>query len=276
MVLISDNYPRDLSKDDKVLEVQMFGKTLSNPLVLAAGFDKHAEAIEDFFDLGFGAVEVGSVTPQPQPGNPPPVLFILKPDHAAINRYGFNSVGHAVFKENLIKRAENFYHHDPTTPNETGNLSFREGKMLGINLGKNKVSPQDSFDDYVLGVKELGIYADFIVINVSCPNLPGLRALQEKDTLNNLLTAVINAREELPRKPALVVKISPDVSDEELESIANTVMKLGKVDAVILTNTTTKRPSTLISDPNLLKEAGGLSGEPLFPMSIEVVRNSTS
>ncbi|ORX52621.1 Dihydroorotate dehydrogenase [Piromyces finnis] len=272
MVLISDNYPRDLSKDDKVLEVKMFGKNVSNPLVLAAGFDKHAEAIEDFLDLGFGAVEVGSVTPLPQPGNPPPVLFILKPDHAAINRYGFNSKGHAVFKENLIKRAQDVYHHDPTTPNESGNLSFREGKMLGINLGKNKASPQDSFDDYVLGVKELGMYADFIVINVSCPNLPGLRALQEKDTLKNLLNAVLKARDELPRQPPFVVKISPDVTDDELENIANTLMEIGRIDAVVLTNTSTKRPSTLKSDPELLKEAGGLSGEPLFPMSIEVVR----
>lgn len=272
MVLIADSYKRDLSKDDELLKVNIFGKTVSNPLVLAAGFDKHAEAIEDFFDLGFGALEIGTVTPKAQPGNPHPVYFPLKADRGCINRYGFNSHGHEAFKQNLIKRAKDVYNHDPTTPNETGNLSFREGKLLGINLGKNKVSPQDSFDDYVLGVKELGMYADFLVLNVSSPNTPGLRSLQRKDMLEGLIENVIAARDTLPRQPPFMVKIAPDVTDEELADIAAAIMKSGKVDAVVLTNTTITRPSTLKSSPELLKEVGGLSGEPLFPISIEVVR----
>jgi dihydroorotate dehydrogenase len=185
--------------------VQVAGLQLSNPIGLAAGFDKQAEAIDGLLSLGFGIVEIGSVTPEPQPGNEKPRYFRLVADRAAINRYGFNSEGHDVILGRLKHRVQEWILGSsnlarsriavPDSTSDTAQLlreadintvlasdhvpkSLRSGQLLAVNLGKNKNSPEDSVEDYVKGVQKLGEYADFIVINISSPNTPGLRGLQ--------------------------------------------------------------------------------------------------
>ena len=201
---------------------------------MAAGFDKDAEAFNGLANIGFGFVEVGSVTPKPQPGNPKPRVFRLKEDQAVINRYGFNSQGHAVVKENLKNNCEN-------------NQQF----ILGINLGKNKTS-EDAALDYVKGVKELGTFADYLVINVSryvpkkklikivfvktifffsffSPNTPGLRNLQAKEALETLICQVLEARNSLPVWKPVLLKIAPDLEQIDKEDIAAVIMENPKV-----------------------------------------------
>lgn len=267
-------YPRLFSDvDDPVLKVDVFGKTLSNPIGMAAGFDKHGEVIDPLFSLGFGYVEIGSVTPVPQPGNPTPRFFRLSQDDAVINRYGFNSVGHmAVLSELKHRFAKLHLKH----PNATLN-SFRENKMLAINLGKNKTG--DEVKDYVKGVQNFGPYADALVINVSSPNTPGLRDLQNEAKLTNLLTQVVRERNNLDgelidpaRKPPVLVKIAPDLTEPEIKSIAQSA-KESKIDGIILSNTTIQRPvDSLITKGSIVQETGGLSGKPLKPISLKAFR----
>lgn len=224
--------PRDCGTDDEVLHTELFGKRLTNPIGLAAGFDKQAQAIDGLFDLGFGLVEVGSVTPEPQPGNPEPRAFRLPQDAAMINRFGFNSEGVRVVQERLQARLQGWVRRvlaaghalvcdlgteqaqpDPTQltraqlfatyPDPDVRLldqfnvprSLKEDRLLSINLGKNKASREDSMSDYIEGVKRLGPYADMIVVNVSSPNTPGLRRLQRRSVLQGLLNDVVHARD---------------------------------------------------------------------------------
>eukprot|EP00076_Gallus_gallus_P044432 XP_025009970.1 dihydroorotate dehydrogenase (quinone), mitochondrial isoform X1 [Gallus gallus] len=198
--------------DSPSLEVHVLGLRFRNPLGLAAGFDKHGEAVDGLYRMGFGFVEVGTVTPEPQEGNPKPRVFRLVEDEAVINRYGFNSHGHAAVERRLRARQE-------------AQLKLTTvGMPLGVNLGKNK-SSTDAAADYVAGVQTLGPLADYLVVNVSSPNTPGLRDLQGKAELRDLLTKVLAERDMLPseRKPAVLVKIAPDLTEQDKQDIAGVV-----------------------------------------------------
>ncbi|ODV91307.1 hypothetical protein CANCADRAFT_57589 [Tortispora caseinolytica NRRL Y-17796] len=250
------------------LEVKVFNSTLDSPVGLAAGFDKNGEAIDGLFDLGFSYVEIGSVTPEPQPGNPKPRVFRLPEDRAVINRYGFNSDGAVKVLVRLRQRLYGYYRtHSGIMPR---NNSLRSNRLLAVNLGKNKTST-DEAADYVRGLLTLGPYADVVVINISSPNTPGLRDLQNESRLKALLDQVLEARSQLPFRIPLCVKIAPDLSIPEVESIAH-VLRSAKVDGVIVANTTVARPATLRSEPDLKAETGGLSGPPLKEKTLSVLR----
>jgi dihydroorotate dehydrogenase len=242
-------------EDAERLGFSLWGLDFDSPIGLAAGLDKQAEAIDGLFGLGFSYVEVGSVTPLPQPGNDKPRYFRLPKDDAVINRYGFNSDGHARVAARLAERA-----HKRTS-----------GKVLALNLGKNKNG--DEVSDYVRGVETLGPYADILVINVSSPNTPGLRTLQHGDALSALLKAVKKARDthhnERVRNIPLLVKIAPDLSSEELAGIARTIVQQ-EFDGCIVSNTTLDRPKSL-RHQDIAKEAGGLSGTPLKPLTMKAL-----
>ncbi|KAA1475588.1 hypothetical protein DENSPDRAFT_783707 [Dentipellis sp. KUC8613] len=273
--------PKDRVEDDERLRAELWGITLSNPVGLAAGFDKDGEAIDaGLFDLGFSWVEIGSVTPKPQPGNPRPRVFHLPEDSALINRYGFPSQGHTSVLSRLRARLPAFF---PLEEQERTPASLQPGKMLAVNLGKNKTSALESPDDFVAGVKTFALYADALVINVSSPNTPGLRyvvptlffaGLQKREVLLNLLQSVIHARDDASfsrhRKPKLILKIAPDLGPTELEDIAEAVSQTPGIDGVIVSNTTVQRPATLIN-PNKVQQ-GGLSGAPLQPLSLTALR----
>lgn len=304
--------PRDLVDDDAVLETELFGRKLSNPIGLAAGFDKQAEAIDGLLDLGFGFIEIGSVTPEPQPGNPQPRYFRLIEDNACINRFGFNSEGHNVILSRLRDRIRRWLLHSSSVANLQDALlaspdsasvnarqliathpkstsafvdatdlprSLRPAKMLGINLGKNKTSNEESVDDYVKGVERLGPYADMIIVNVSSPNTPGLRRLQRRGVLEDLLTQVVRARDGMveshlrfsDKKVAvpLLVKIAPDLSEEELHDVADAALKSG-IDGLVISNTTISRPASLRSSEHV-RETGGLSGAPVKPLALKAL-----
>jgi dihydroorotate dehydrogenase len=248
--------PKSRYIDPESLRVTVFGKQFKNPIGIAAGFDKHAEAVLGLSDLGFGFVEVGSVTPEPQPGNDKPRVFRLPEDHAVVNRYGFNSEGHDKVLERLssVRRRQDC------------------DAVIGVNLGKNKNSA-DPVNDYVMGVKKLGVVCDYLVINISSPNTPGLRSMQDKSVLRNLLTAVVDARNGLPDgcKPPLLVKLAPDLSYEELQDITQVVTeKQTRVDGLIISNTTVERPLSLLNNSSK-SEAGGLSGKPLKNASTKMI-----
>ncbi|XP_058257826.1 dihydroorotate dehydrogenase (quinone), mitochondrial isoform X2 [Hemibagrus wyckioides] len=249
--------PRNRYKDPASLEVNVLGRRFGNPLGIAAGFDKHSEAVDALYRLGFGFVEVGTVTPKPQEGNPKPRVFRLQADQAVINRYGFNSCGIVAVQERLKAR-------------EGVQSKLTKGKPLGINLGKNKLST-DAVADYLEGVRTLGPLADYLVVNVSSPNTPGLRDLQGKKELRHLLEQVLKTRDTLQgvNRPPVMVKIAPDLSQQDKRDIAEVVTELG-VDGLIVSNTTVSRPETL-QDPNR-NEAGGLSGQPLKELSTRTVR----
>ncbi|KDQ50401.1 hypothetical protein JAAARDRAFT_42031 [Jaapia argillacea MUCL 33604] len=266
-ILRSGLGPRDPKSDDEKLKVELWGHELSNPVGLAAGFDKDGEAIDGLFNLGFSWVEIGSVTPKPQPGNPKPRVFHLTSDSAMINRYGFPSQGHASVLARLLARLPS-----SSSPVTDRPASLREGSLLAVNLGKNKTSAMESIDDYVSGVRTFGKYADVLVVNVSSPNTPGLRGLQTRKLLDDLLTGVIKERDAIStptHKPKLVLKIAPDLTESELVDIAHSVKSNG-VDGVIISNTTIQRPPSL-SDLNKV-QIGGLSGTPLKPLTLKALR----
>lgn len=242
---------------DPRLEVRCFGLTFPNPVGLAAGFDKNAVALPAWVDLGFGAVEIGSVTALAQPGNPTPRLFRLPADRAIINRMGFNNEG----AEQILARLLAW-------KSTRGNM----GVPLGVNLGKSKVTPLDEApEDYARSMRLLNPLADYFVINVSSPNTPGLRQLQDKDKLEQLLERLLRLRDELvkegaPRRP-LLLKIAPDLTREQLDEIVELALRF-PLDGVIATNTTLSRDG--LKTP--IEEAGGLSGLPLRERSLEILR----
>jgi len=237
-------------QDDPILETRLWGRRFPNPIGMAAGFDKNAEAFRGVLRLGFGFAEVGSVTPRPQSGNPKPRLFRLTEDRAVINRMGFNNDGVDAVARRLESRG-------------------RLAGPLGINLGKNKDSA-DAAADYVRGVQVLARHADYLVVNVSSPNTPGLRALQGREPLAALIEAVQRARREaVPEAPPpLLVKIAPDLQPEDKRDIAAVALESG-IDGLIVSNTTIARPPGLRS--RYRGEAGGLSGAPLFQPSTELL-----
>lgn len=231
------------------LEVRAFGLDFPNPVGLAAGFDKDAEVPDRMLELGFGFVEVGSLTPRPQSGNPRPRLFRLEEDRAVINRLGFNNSGHEVAAGRLVRRRG------------------RAG-ILGVNLGANKDSA-DRIADYVAGLKRLGPYADYVTINISSPNTPGLRALQGAAELDRLLGALGEAQAALSVPKPLVLKIAPDLVAEDVASVAEAALR-HRLAGLIVSNTTIARPPGLRS--RYRQETGGLSGAPLLQPSTEMLR----
>jgi len=231
----------------------VWGLDFANPVGLAAGYDKNAEVIGPMLRMGFGFVEAGSVTPRPQPGNPRPRLFRLPAQGAVLNRMGFNNEGLEVFARRLEDRR--------------GTPSAPPG-VVGANLGKNK-DTAEAADDYVLGVRRLAPLADYLVVNVSSPNTPGLRALQGRAPLETLLRRVLEARDagtadRPPRRPPVLLKIAPDLTDEDKADIAAVALDTG-IDGLVVSNTTIARPNGI---PDRFRdEAGGLSGRPLFAAS---------
>lgn len=233
---------------EKALAVTVADIEFSNPLGLAAGFDKDAEVPNAMLDLGFGFVEVGAVTPRPQFGNPRPRVFRLWKDDAVINRYGFNNDGLDVIARRLKRR--------------------RRRGVVGVNLGANKDS-DDRIADYEAGVRGLAGLVDFYTVNISSPNTPGLRALQGKQALAELMRRVLAARNEASAGTPVFLKIAPDLTDEDKADIAAVTSELS-LDGLIISNTTIARPDTLRS--RNVGEAGGLSGKPLFATSTELLR----
>jgi dihydroorotate dehydrogenase len=232
--------------DDPRLAVQAFGFSFPNPLGLAAGFDKNAALPDAMSKFGFGFVECGTVTPRPQGGNPRPRLFRLPLDHAVINRMGFNNQGMAAAARNL---------------------AARRGKgLVGINIGANKDSSNRTAD-YGLAFQALAPLADYVAVNISSPNTPGLRGLQNKDELTRLLALLTGARAKIKAVPILL-KIAPDLDDAALDDIATAVLAAG-IEGLIVSNTTITRPQ--LKSP-AAKETGGLSGEPLFAPSTAILR----
>ncbi|KAF8892068.1 dihydroorotate dehydrogenase [Infundibulicybe gibba] len=267
-ILRSGLGPRDPLSDDERLKTELWGQEMSNPIGLAAGFDKDGEAIDGLFNLGFSWVEIGSVTPKPQPGNSRPRVFHLPEDSALINRYGFPSQGHNSVLSRIRARL-------PVFGSLGDTAALKDGALLAINLGKNKESPVESIDDFVSGVRAFGPYSDVLVVNVSSPNTPGLRGLQNRDLLEDLLSGVTKARDELApsaltsRKPKLVLKIAPDLNESQLVEIAEVIRHSG-IDGVIVSNTTVQRPKSLINSNK--SEIGGLSGAPVQQYSIAALR----
>ena len=238
----------------KGLEREVFGIKFRNPVGLAAGFDKNGEYIEALSDLGFGFIEVGTVTPLPQPGNDQPRMFRLTADEAIINRMGFNNKGVDTLAERLRV------------------LKLKDKSIvIGGNIGKNKNTPnEDAVSDYVKCFDRLFDVVDYFVVNVSSPNTPGLRALQEKEPLTLLLKTLQDRNHKDGISRPILLKIAPDLTNEQLDDIVEIVMEAG-IAGVIATNTTIDR-SGLTTAAELANEAGGLSGKPLTVRSTEVIR----
>ncbi|XP_021300259.1 dihydroorotate dehydrogenase (quinone), mitochondrial [Herrania umbratica] len=269
--------PREKRPDPPILGLEVWGRKFSNPIGLSAGFDKNAEAVEGLLGMGFGFVEVGSVTPVPQDGNPKPRIFRLRQEGAIINRCGFNSEGIVAVAKRLgaqhgKRKLETSSSSSPSS--DEANHGGKAGPgILGVNLGKNKTS-DDAAADYVQGVHTLSQYADYLVINVSSPNTPGLRMLQGRKQLKDLVKKVQAARDEMQwgeeGPPPLLVKIAPDLSKEDLEDIAAVALAL-RLDGLIISNTTISRPDPVNNNP-VSAESGGLSGKPLFNLSTNVLK----
>jgi dihydroorotate dehydrogenase len=238
---------RARGSDAPSLRQTLWGLDFANPIGLAAGFDKDGRVPDAMLRLGFGFAECGTVTPRPQPGNPRPRVFRLKEDAALINRLGFNGGG----LDGLVARLRRRERHG----------------IVGVNIGKNRDST-DAVADYVAGVRRTARLADYLVVNISSPNTPGLRDLQAKAALDELVQAVLAARAESGASPPLLVKIAPDLGPGEVADIAE-VARQRAVDGIVVGNTTVARPATLKSAS--AKEAGGLSGKPLFARSTELL-----
>lgn len=242
-----------LCVEDPRLETEVFGIKFPNPVGLAAGFDKNASMYNDLAFCGFGFIEIGTVTPKAQPGNDKPRLFRLKNDNAIINRMGFNNGGLEQVIPNLKKRKTNI--------------------IIGGNIGKNKItSNENAVDDYLIAFDGLFPYVDYFVVNVSSPNTPNLRELQEKEPLTKLLSELMAANKLKATQKPILLKIAPDLTNEQLDDIIEIVNEV-KISGVIATNTTIERGNLTASKEILDKiGAGGVSGKPLTNRSTEVIR----
>jgi len=243
--------PRPVPDDDR-LSVRAFGLTFPNPVGLAAGFDKHAEVPDSLLRVGFGFVEVGTVTPRAQTGNPRPRLFRLNNDEAVINRFGFNSQGEAAVLARLAARAE-------------------RGGIVGLNIGANKIT-EDRGADYVRLIEAFAPVVSYFTVNISSPNTPGLRDLQQGAALDDLLVRVAAARDRVSLRAGdtpVLVKIAPDLTLTELDDVV-AVARRRMIDGMIVSNTTVGRPPTL-RNAKIATEAGGLSGKPLFALSTRML-----
>lgn len=291
-------HPRERGNPDAAgdLEVEVFGHKLSNPIGTSAGMDKGADMPTPVFDLGAALVEVGAVTPLPQEGNPKPRVFRLPSQNALINRYGFNSEGAETVAMRLRRRVRQFAYHAGLGIDEEAERkvlngeagvppgSLIPGRLLAVQIAKNKTTSEQDIEavkrDYTACVDQLAKYADIIVVNVSSPNTPGLRALQNVEPLTQLLNSVVQAAKKVDRKtkPAIMVKVSPDEdSDEQVSGICEAVWDSG-VDGVIVGNTTKKRPDPLPkgyllpkTEADILLEQGGYSGPQMFERTLSLV-----
>jgi dihydroorotate dehydrogenase len=236
---------------DKRLERELFGLKFPNPVGLAAGFDKQASFYKEFSSLGFGFIEVGTITPKPQDGNPQPRMFRLTADEGLINRMGFNNGGLEMARENLMNRDRNF--------------------IIGGNIGKNKATPnENATDDYLKCFDALHDLVDYFVVNVSSPNTPGLRELQDKEPLTKLLATLKAENSKLEKPKPILLKIAPDLTDAQLDDIIAIVAET-QIDGVTATNTTISREG-LKTAKSITQEAGGVSGKPVRERSTEVIR----
>ena len=236
------------SRDDARLAIRVFGLNFPNPVGMAAGFDKNAEVPDALLRLGFGFVEVGTITPLPQGGNPRPRLFRLDADQGVINRLGFNSQGSDAVLMRLAGRAN-------------------AGGIVGINVGANKDAP-DRIADYVQLIERFAAVASYVTVNISSPNTPGLRNMQQAAVLDDLLARVIDARERVAPNAGptpVLLKIAPDLSLPDLDDVVG-IARARRVDGMIVGNTTVTRPASL-RDTATAREAGGLSGRPLLPLA---------
>lgn len=244
---------RHYATQSPVLKREVFGLSFKNPVGLAAGFDKNASYMHELASLGFGFLEIGTITPKAQPGNPKPRLFRLQSDNALINRMGFNNEGLERAISKLKKRPEHI--------------------IVGGNIGKNKVTPnEEALNDYIICFKALYDHVDYFVVNVSSPNTPGLRELQEKEPLTELLQTLQNENHNRENPKPLLLKIAPDLTSEQLDDILD-IVKTTKLDGLIATNTTISRDG--LSAPEKRLEAigaGGLSGKPLQERSTEIIK----
>jgi dihydroorotate dehydrogenase len=239
------------------LERTVFGLKFRNPVGLAAGFDKNAEFISEMANLGFGFIEVGTVTPLPQEGNPKPRMFRLRSDEALINRMGFNNHGVDVVAARIARYRKN-------AP------EIQQGLIIGGNIGKNKNTPNDeAVDDYVVCFDRLFDVVDYFVVNVSSPNTPGLRELQEKAPLMHILNTLQARNAKLGARRPILLKIAPDLNNEQLDDIIE-IVKLTGIAGIIATNTTLDRSN--LKANRLKHETGGLSGKPLSKRSTEIVQ----
>ena len=233
---------------DKGLERKLFGLTFPNPVGLAAGFDKDAKLFQELSNFGFGFVEIGTLTPKPQDGNPKKRMFRLPEDEGLINRLGFNNQG----VEAAVKR-----------------LKKNQGVLIGGNIGKNKITPnEEAVNDYIYCFEALFDHVDYFVVNVSSPNTPNLRALQDKEPLTHLLSTLKGLNDKKDKPKPILLKIAPDLSDDQLLDIIEIVTSV-KIDGVIATNTTLSREGLQSKNK---EEKGGLSGRPLTKRSTEVIR----
>lgn len=254
---VSSIMNKSMVKNSKKLERNFWGIPFSNPVGLAAGLDKNGEVFPEMANLGFGFVEIGTVTPRPQDGNPLPRLFRVIDDEAIINRMGFNNVGVETMINNIKKGRKR----------KGGNI------ILGGNIGKNKdTSNEDANQDYLTCFEALYPYVDYFVVNVSSPNTPNLRALQDKEPLTKLLQQLKNAAAKKPRSKPILLKIAPDLTESQLDDIVD-ILNSSVVDGLVATNTTISREGLHISPEEISKiGAGGLSGKPLTQKSTEIIK----
>jgi dihydroorotate dehydrogenase len=250
------SFTRSLIQDSPIKPLKLMGLSLKNPVGLAAGLDKNGAHIDALGSMGFGFIEVGTVTPKPQSGNPKPRMFRLPESEALINRLGFNNLGLEVFLENVQRSRYR-----------------RQGGILGLNIGKNATTPiEQATDDYLIGLSGVYPHADYITINISSPNTQNLRRLQDAAALNELLSAIKQRREELAnqhqRHVPIALKIAPDLDETQITEIAELLLK-HQIDGVIATNTTLSREAVM-GQPHA-QETGGLSGSPLHAQSLKVI-----
>ena len=243
--------PKAKKPSDPTLHTKFCGLNFSHPIGLAAGFDKQTEAIQQTLDLGFAFTEVGGVVPLPQSGNPKPRLFRIPEAHAVINRFNFNSDGFDICLERVRK-----WH-----------LKNKGRDIVGINIAKGD-HYTDAAEAYILGLQTFAPHVSFVTVNVSCPNEPDARNLEGRDQLKDLLQRVQAAHNALQKKPLLFVKISPDQTPQQTSDIAEVALTSG-IDAMIIGNTTSSRPTSIMSAT--VKEKGGLSGKPLFELSTKIL-----
>ena len=250
---------KNFSFDHPTLERELFGLHFKNPVGLGAGFDKNAMYLNELEALGFGFVEIGTVTPKAQPGNEQPRVFRLPKDKALINRMGFNNEGAIAVRERLEKW------------NSSPSSAAHRPMIIGGNIGKNKITPnEDAWKDYKICFSELFDVADYFVVNVSSPNTPGLRELQEKESLRKILSHLQNINQSKPKPKPLLLKIAPDLTKEQLDDIVDLSFEI-KLDGLVATNTTLSRENLATQKVELINQQGGLSGKPLTVRSTEVV-----
>ena len=239
--------------NDPRLEIEVFGLKFKNPVGIAAGFDKQAELYNELSNFGFGFIEIGTVTPKGQPGNPKPRLFRLPQDQALINRMGFNNGGVNNAVKNLKKR--------------------KTAVIIGGNIGKNTLTPNsEAIEDYVLCFRQLFDFVDYFVVNVSCPNITDLHELQDQDSLMKILGKIQELNHTKAHPKPILLKVSPDLNNKQLDEVIE-IVKRTKIDGVVATNTTISRQNLKTDDDRIKKIAnGGLSGKPITDRSTEVIR----